>query len=485
MAAWLGSGDAAQALIDAMLPPAPTANRGLYTRFCANLLFPLHERLKGHSTVELRRRLEQSQWWSPADIDRDRDIRLRAFLCRIGATVPYYRQLFEACQFDPAQVTTAADLRRLPLLDKADIRADPERFKSQGPGPLTRYNTGGSSGEPLIFYMGLGRKSHDVAAKWRATRWWDVDIGDPELVVWGSPIELGTQDRVRRLRDFVLRSHLLPAFEMSLGNIQAYIATIRRLRPTMLFGYPSSLSLIASHAQQQENRLDDLGIRVAFVTSERLYDEQKAMISQVFGCAVANGYGARDAGFIAHECPSGSMHISAEDIVVETVRPDGSVAAPGEAGEIVITHMASADFPFVRYRTGDIGVLSSECCTCGRGLPVLAKVEGRTTDFVVAQDGTVMHGLALIYTLRDLPGVERFRIEQQTLYRTVVQVVAGPSFDAAAERLIVRDFKARLGSGVDIRVDRVLQISSEASGKFRYVVSRVPAAGVKQVTDRA
>lgn len=446
-----------------------------YTAMCSHLLFPLHERLKGHNSVALRKRLERSQWWSADQLADERGRRLRDFLVDVGTRVPYYRDLFGRLGFDPQSVRSVDALSALPLLGKAEIRANVERLKADDHGPLTRYNTGGSSGEPLIFYMGKGRKSHDVAAKWRATRWWDVDIGDPELVIWGSPIELGTQDRVRRLRDGLMRSHLLPAFEMSATNLDRFVATIRATRPAMLFGYPSSLSLIASHARQKNLAMNDLGIRVAFVTSERLYDEQRAVISEVFGCPVANGYGARDAGFIAHQCPAGSLHISAEDIIVETVCADGAATAPGEAGEIVVTHLATRDFPFLRYRTGDVGVLGEKTCACGRGLPVLEDVQGRTTDFVVAHDGTVMHGLALIYTVRDLPGVERFRIEQLSINQTIVKLVAGPAFDRAAEERIVRDFKARLGGGVDIRVERVAEIANEASGKFRYVVSQVKA----------
>jgi len=456
-----------------------------YTALCSGLLFPLHERVKGHHTVALRKALELSQWRPAAEIEAQRVRRLRAFLTDVGQRVPYYRDLFKRIGFDPAEVRSLDALSRLPLLDKAEIRANVERLKADGHGPLTRYNTGGSSGEPLIFYMGKGRISHDVAAKWRATRWWGVDIGDPELVVWGSPVELGAQDRVRRMRDAVLRSHLLPAFEMSEKNLDRFVATIRATRPAMLFGYPSSLALIADHARRHGQPMNDLGIRVCFVTSEKLYDTQRATIGEVFGCPVANGYGSRDAGFIAHECPSGSLHISAEDTIVETVRPDGSPSAAGEAGEIVVTHMATGEFPFLRYRTGDVGVLSAAPCACGRGLPVLQEIQGRATDFVVARDGTVMHGLALIYTLRDLPGVERFRIEQVSLDQTVVQVVGGPAFDSAAEERIVRDFKARLGEGVEVRIDRVGEIANEASGKFRYVVSRVAAKPAAQGALRA
>lgn len=447
----------------------------LYTSLCADVLFPLHERLKGHDSVALRKRLEESQWWPAEKLEAYRARRLQQFLIDIGQRVPYYRQLFKRLDFDPGAVRSMDALRLLPLLTKSDIRENVDDLKACGHAPLTRYNTGGSSGEPLVFYMGKGRKSHDVAAKWRATRWWGVDIGDTELVVWGSPIELGAQDRFRRLRDGLMRSHLLPAFEMSRQNLSRFVETICATRPTMLFGYPSSLALIAGHARQQGVRLNQLGIKVVFVTSEKLYDEQRAVISEVFGCPVANGYGARDAGFIAHQCPSGSLHISAEDIIVETVRPDGVAAASGEAGEIVVTHMATADFPFVRYRTGDRGVLSDEPCTCGRGLPVLKEVQGRTTDFVVARDGTVMHGLALIYTVRDLPGVERFKIEQMTLDQMVVKVLAGPGFGVAEEARIIRDFKSRLGEAVDIRVDRVSDMANETSGKFRYVVSHVKA----------
>ncbi len=444
-----------------------------YTRFAAGALFPLHERLKGHDSVARRRALEVSQHLAPADLAALQLRNLKRFLLDIGSHVPFYKRLFGELAFDPSTMTSMADLARLPLLGKAEIRAHSDAMKAVDHGLLTRYNTGGSSGEPLIFYTGLARKSHDVAAKWRATRWWGVDIGDPELVVWGSPIELGAQDRVRRLRDALMRSELMPAFEMSPAHLDSFVARIRATRAAMLFGYPSSLALIARHARASGVRLDDLGTRVVFVTSERLYDEQRQEISAAFGCPVANGYGARDAGFIAHECPAGSLHISAEDIVVETVRPDGQPAGPGQSGEIVVTHLATRDFPFVRYRTGDVGVLGGAGCACGRGLPVLREVEGRTTDFVVAKDGTIMHGLALIYTLRDLPGVERFKIEQLSLDCTLVRVVAGPLFGTGDEARIRREFKARLGADVDVRIERVAEIAAEASGKFRYVSSRV------------
>jgi phenylacetate-CoA ligase len=444
-----------------------------YTQLVSGALFPLQERLKGHGTVAVLRAMERSQWLSPKEIERLRITRLREFLSRIGANVPYYRELFSTLEFDPATLASVRDLQCLPLTGKADIRSNMERLKAKNSRKLERFTTGGSSGEPLIFYRGKERVSHDVAAKWRATRWWGVDIGDPEIVVWGSPIELGSQDRIRLIRDKILRTELLSAFEMSETNLQKFTQRIIAYKPRMLFGYPSSLALLADYSRQHGYRVDSLGIQVIFVTSESLYDYQRQSIEGAFGAPVANGYGGRDAGFIAHECPQRSMHITAEDIIVEIVDEQGSAVPVGEKGEIVVTHMSTADFPFVRYRTGDVGSLSGKSCTCGRGLPVLAEIEGRSTDFVIAADGTVLHGLALIYVLRELPEVAEFKITQESLSTITVQIVTDSIDTTGLESTVTEQFRRRLGSQLRVNFVYAKKIEREASGKFRYVVNNI------------
>lgn len=446
----------------------------LYTKFVSTALFPLHERIKGHSTLDRFRELEKSQWADRADIEKFRNSRLQDFMVGIARDVVFYSDLFRNIGVDPRNIQRPTDLAMLPLLDKATVRANVEKLKSRNANGLARYNTGGSSGEPLVFFIGEARRSHDVAAKWRATRWWGVDIGDPEVVVWGSPIELSGQDRVRSLRDALLRSRLLPAFDMSNPMLDKFIEKILRWKPRMLFGYPSALSLIAMRAESKGMCLADCGLRVVFCTSERLYDHQRNLIQRVFGCPVANGYGARDAGFIAHECPHGGMHISAEDVIVEIVDTNGAIAPQGESGEIVVTHLATQDFPFVRYRTGDIGVLDHGYCGCGRQLPMLKNIEGRTTDFVTASDGTVMHGLSLIYVLRDIVEIASFKIVQESTHRLVVKLVANIGFNDSVGDKIRRELQGRLGRDVVVEIELVDMIAPEASGKFRYVTSKVP-----------
>lgn len=454
-----------------MLLPRLQEYSNTYTRLASGALFPVHEALKKHTTVKARKHLERTQWQSTEQIKQLQIERLGMLLRHAQQHVPYYKNLFKQIGFDASKIDSLDVLHALPFLDKAIIREHYLQLKSDIPAGLAKFNTGGSSGQPLNFFIGLERVSHDVAAKWRATRWWGVDIGDPEIVVWGSPIELGAQDKVRLVRDKLLRTHLLPAFELSDEKLTKFLQEIKRIKPKMLFGYPSALGRMAKFAIEQGIDMTQANIKVAFVTSEYLYDEQRELIETCFACPVANGYGGRDAGFIAHECPAGNMHITAEDIIVEIIDSQGQPVKNGESGEIVVTHLATSGYPFIRYKTGDVGVLDDQLCSCGRGLPILKEIQGRTSDFVVSENGSVIHGAALRYVLREFANILEYKIIQETKELTRVLLVVDSSFTSENEKQVIAGFKSSLGEGVNIKIEYLDQIPAERSGKFRFVIS--------------
>ena len=256
----------------------------LYTKIISSIIFPLHELLKKHDTVRIRMDMEKTKWLSNKDLKSLQLERLKSFLSDVEQHVPYYQLLFKQLQFNSENIKSIDYLKQLPITGKPLIREHSEQLRANDAIDLAKFNTGGSSGEPLIFYIGKKRVSHDVAAKWRATRWWGVDIGDNEAVIWGSPIELGGQDKIKLIRDKFFRTYLIPAFEMSPAKLDSFIQQIITLKPKMLFGYPSALAHIATHAEKTGQVLNDLGIKVAFVTSERLYDHQREKIKQVLSC---------------------------------------------------------------------------------------------------------------------------------------------------------------------------------------------------------
>ena len=141
-----------------------------------------------------------------------------------------------------------------------------------------------------------------------------------------------------------------------------------------------------------------------------------------------------------------------------------------------MTNLQGYAMPLVRYRTGDVGTLEPSACTCGRGLPVLGKVEGRQTDFLVAADGRLLHALAIIYVLREIPSVREFQVFQESLNRLVVRLVPEPEFSEADRAAIIRKAKSLLGEQVEVALQKMTQIDRLPSGKFRYVISQVADA---------
>ena len=441
--------------------------------------FRLQEFLKGHTTFRLFGEMQREQWLPADRLNKIQEQRLHTLVEHATANVPYYADLFRDLRPASRQVRHVGDLQHLPFLTKEIIRQNLGRMKSRNARRVHKFATGGSTGAPLVFYLGATRVSSDVAARMRAESWFGVAISDPEFAVWGSPVELGKQDRLRELRDRILRTRLLSAFEMNAETISHYLDEMERRGCRRVFGYPSSIALLCEQARRENRDLRQLGAKAVFVTAEYLHDDWRNTIAKTFGCPVANGYGGRDSGFVAHECPAGGMHITADRLIVEIVNEEGQPQPAGQSGEIVVTHFDTPDMPFIRYRTGDVGALAVETCRCGRSLPLLARVDGRKTDFIVAPDGRMMHGLSLIYAIRELPGIEAFRITQKRLTYFEVEIVRNQQYDPAHERRLQETFSRRLRAPVAVQVRYTDSISPTPSGKTRHVISEIsPPPGI-------
>jgi phenylacetate-coenzyme A ligase PaaK-like adenylate-forming protein len=436
---------------------------GIHPVLVNRVMFPLHERLKGKPTHARLRELDRSQWLAPEQVRAHQFRALKAHLEFAYRHVPYYRRLLDDHGLPPGRIASFEDFAQVPCLTKDGIRAN---FDDLRPDlrlrGVQRMSTGGSTGATVTVLVDAERSAFTDAARLRAHRWFDADMGTPEIVLWGSPIELGRQDHIRSIRDWFLNSTLLSAFDLGEAALARYAQIIRRYRPGKLYGYASALSLLASYMAQRGWTTDGSWPRVVFTTAEPLYDFQRRAIQSVFRCPVSVEYGCRDGGLIATECPAGGLHIPAEGMVVETL-PDG---------EIVVTNLAAMAMPIIRYRTGDIGALDDGPCSCGRGLPLLKRVEGRRTDFLVTPAGKVMHALAAIYVLREVPEVREFQIVQERVDHLVIRIVAEGSLSARAQSTVRERMTRLFDAPIAIDLEIVEQLTSP-SGKHRHVISRV------------
>jgi phenylacetate-CoA ligase len=439
-----------------------------------NIIFPLHEKLLNRPTIPYLNDLEASQWLSRADIELLQRKKLRELFSLAVEHCPWHRERILAANLDLSEnnLLTLKDLTKIPTMNKLDAQLHGADMTWPGvPGGAYQYTTGGSSGSPLKFYFGRLRQASDAACKIRARRWWGIDIGDKEIYLWGSPVELAKTDKIKQIRDRLMNQVLLNAFDMSPATMQEYLQTIQQYQPKCIYGYASSLALLAKFAKNINAKINIPSLKVIFTTGEPLYPDQRQLIQEVFQVPVANEFGSRDIGYISHETPSGQMLLMSESNILEILDSQGHAVAIGETGEAVITGLCSQAQPFIRYRTGDMVKATDVPCKEGKGLHTIEAVVGRSTDFIIKQDGTILHALAVIYVLRAIDGIESFKIIQHSKQEMEVQVVPNALWKND-EPQIIEQLQQRLGK-IDIKVNKLDAILPEKSGKHRYVVSHV------------
>ena len=454
------------------------------------LLLPLHERMLHRGTFEVLRGLEQSQWWPTDRLRALQQGKLRRLLTRAHDRCPFYRRRIDEAGIDPARITLD-QLSRLPTLTKSDITENRDAMIDPSVrGGLHDCATGGSTGVPLAFKIDRERQAADQAARARTRRWFGIDVGERELYLWGSPVELAAVDHVKAIRDRLTNHRLLNAFRMTPRVMSGFLDEIRRFDPVHIFGYPSSIARLVRHAIACGRSIQSRSLRAVFVTGELFQASDRAVIEESVTVPVVDGYGAREAGFIAHQCPAGTYHVTMESLIVELLHPTGDAHAPltnrqssignrqsatpvatGEPGEITITHLDAYGMPFIRYRTGDIARHATADCPCGRGLEALDIIEGRRTDMLRTSAGGVAHALSVIYVLRDEPTVREFKVVQQSNLDLDVLIIPRGPFEETCRRRITESLKRQIGRDIDVRIQLTEEIQPDPSGKHRYVVS--------------
>lgn len=437
------------------------------------LIYPLQEKLLNRPTFPYLAELEKTQWYSRNELESLQLQKLQALLKSAKEHSAWHAKRIENSGINIEDLSFD-EFKKLPVMTRADAQQHGNEMAWPGvPGGSFRYTTGGSSGQPLIFHFGRSRQASDAAGRIRARRWWGVNVGEPEVYLWGAPVELNKTDRIKTIRDRLLNQLLLNAFEMSPEKMSGYLKAIQKFNPKCIYGYASSVALLARYAQQNGKHISLPDLKVVCTTGEPLYPEQRQVISEFFKVPVANEFGSRDAGFIAHANSHQQMLLLSESNILEVLDPDGNSVKPGELGEAVMTGLCSEAQPFIRYRTGDMVKLSPDSDKDGRGLHVIEEIVGRNTDFLVHEDGSIVHALAAIYVLRETAGVERFKITQQAINEFEILIVTNSFWNSDSLKIIEEKFRLRFGQGCKTYIQIVNNIPPEASGKTRQVVSKV------------
>ena len=393
--------------------------------------------------------------------------RLEKLIQHAYRTTPYYRELF---QRELLKAETP-ELSHIPPLEKQNIREQLDALCSTAFTADRRIKnaTGGSTGTPLVFYQDRAYWNQRNLSVYYFDRWTGWDFGEPQLIIWGSPADVEADGHWKhRLGTFWRNQYWLNGFRLTDAAMLAMFEQMNQSLPQTILAYPSSLYQFATFLSDN-GLIPRWHLKGIIASAEMLHPHYRTLAEDVFRTKVYNRYGGREVGLIAMECAEGRMHINCHDLYLEIDSSDPYT----EPGEILITQLNNYAMPFIRYRIGDVGMLSDEMCPCGSELPILAELLGRTTATFQTKSGTLIHGGYFTQQFYNLVGISQFQLIQETFNQCVLKLVINGAWRDEVRQHLVQKIQEVLGANVGVTVEFVEDIPLPASGKREYTISKV------------
>jgi len=446
----------------------------LHATLIRNLIGPTWARWEGSPYLRHFKRLQQTQYDPPETIAARQWAAVRSLLEHACTTVPFYRQRLDEAGVRPSSIRNFEDFRQIPILTKSDLRSHQNSLIScaYSRDRLHLKQTSGSTGVAVEVFVDEAAQQFKRACTLRSDEWSGWRFGEAVARIWGNPesLERGWRGRLRNA--LLDRTCYLDSLRVNEAAMDRFAKLLSRRRPTLLFGHAHSVCLFAEYVRSAS--LPSIRPCGIITTAMVLHNWQRRTIEEVFHCKVTNRYGCEEVSLIASECDRhAGLHINADGVYVEILR-DGRPVGPGEPGSVVVTDLTNRAMPILRYQVGDVAVLADGLCTCGRGLPMLERLEGREADYVVTPAGEVISGISLTdHFALHMPGVAQLQIIQETLRRLVFRIVRGADFGPASLLRIAELVEHRFGPEMTFDCEYLDGIPQEPSGKYRFCISRV------------
>jgi phenylacetate-CoA ligase len=382
------------------------------------------------------RQLERSEWFTPDEL-RARQFQQLGILVRHAAEHSrQFRTRLKHAGLSPADAATPDGFPNLPPLTRRDIQTAKDALfcdaLPDGHAPVTESRTSGSTGEPVVVKRTAITQLDWLAMTMREHLWHRRDFTGrlaairanisaySELDDWGPPASLlfatGKSAGIPITLDVARQYELIAAFA-----------------PDNLIIYPSTLDALIDHMRARDAKLPSLRhIRTIGETlSPRIRQEAK----EFFAARVADAYSSQEVGYMAIECPESGLYHTCETALVEIIRDDGTPAAEGEVGRIVVTDLHNFATPIIRYDIGDYAEVGG-ACACGRGLPMLARILGRERNLILMPDGSRYWPHTGGRHMRDIAPVSQFQLIQHDRERMEARLVVEKTLTPAQENAV-------------------------------------------------
>ena len=260
------------------------------------------------------------------------------------------------------------------------------------------------------------------------------------------------------------------ANDLRYGDLEQHMAEIQRRGIRIVRGYPTTLGVLAEHLAQQDARFP---MQAILTFGETLFPHQRELFEDRFACPIYDAYGGEGLEVGAQCGQHPGYHINAESIIAEVVDEEGRALPMGEEGQLVLTCLDNYAMPFIRYNIQDLGTLSGERCSCGRGLPLLQSVSGRVVDVLITPEGKRLYTGFFTYLMNRVDGVRQYQVVQLSPTELCLRVVADGAFGEPQRAHILRQVSQNVGPSMTVSVEQMGRIPITETGKRRFLVSHL------------
>jgi phenylacetate-CoA ligase len=412
-----------------------------------------------------------------AEIEEVQKSRLLELLSFCSLRNPFYRDRFRRAGLCEKLDFCPDALVLLPPLTKADLQGHFDRLVSEGVSrkDLIENSSGGSTGDPVNLLQDRRFLAESLATALISDGIQGWDFGARRALLWGSPKDCGRLSRAKyRLSAYLNNENCYDSFHMGVCQMQRFHEELTCFQPDNILAYASSIYLFARFLKEAHLE-PNYPLRSIISSAETLTDAMRAEVEECFGVAVYNRYGTREVGTIASECDHhAGLHLHMLDHYVEVVDFETGQRIWDRPGRVLVTLLTNYAMPLIRYDVGDVGILTEDYCPCGRSAPLIKKVLGRSSDFVVSPYGRLIHGEYFTHAFYGQRGIRQFQFVQKTATCYLIRIVKGADFQPSSLEAVMHDIEQVLGPAAEIRFEFVESIPTTPSGKWRFTISNVP-----------
>ncbi|MFW9920453.1 MAG: phenylacetate--CoA ligase family protein [Candidatus Thorarchaeota archaeon] len=385
---------------------------------------------------------------------------------------PFYRRIMKKHKITPSDIRGIEDLSKIPIVDKAYVKQHLADFFSRR---SVRYNmcaSSGSTGQPLEYRTSLNHWSLHSGVLLQSFTWGGWCPGDKLVTVAGETI-FPKPSTIKETFTNLMRSWLqdnksLSTFHMNPKSIRNMISEMYHSKARFFRGLPSGITEVIGFLEKEG--ITPPSFEAIFTTSEKLWPVQKEKIEKAFNSPVYDQYGARDGGAQAFQCEHGHYHYLPHVAVWEILDENGMPVGPGEEGRLILTDLHNFATLFIRYEVGDYIIRDvDETCECGRTLPTIQSIEGRTMDVIKSPTGYAVHGEVFGHIFRYVfPFVKQFQIKQISPEIVLVQVVNQK--DTRIDRTELLKLLEYNLPDIEFQIQEVEEIPLTKGGKRRFII---------------